>query len=58
MTGKADSREWADQLREHLYLAGGRPQNQRPHDDPKRLLLPVLLSAPTYPSESSRNICS
>jgi hypothetical protein len=35
MTGKADSREWADQLREHLYLAGGRPQNQRPHDDPK-----------------------
>lgn len=31
----ADARTWADQLRERLYLAGGRPANQRPHDDPK-----------------------
>ena len=35
MLGKADGREWADRLRERLYLAGGRPTNQRPHDDPK-----------------------
>jgi hypothetical protein len=35
LLGKADGREWADRLRERLYLAGGRPQNQRPHDDPK-----------------------
>jgi len=35
LLGKADSREWADRLRERLYLAGGRPQNQRPHDDPQ-----------------------
>lgn len=35
ITGKADSRQWADRLRERLYLAGGRPKNQRPHDDPK-----------------------
>ncbi len=35
MTGKADGRAWADQLRERLYLADGRPANQRPHDDPK-----------------------
>lgn len=35
MLGKADSRQWADRLRERLYLAGGRPENQRPHDDPK-----------------------
>ncbi len=33
LLGKADSRDWADRLRERLYLAGGRPQNQRPHDD-------------------------
>lgn len=32
---RADPRRWADQLRERLYLAGGRPINQRPHDDPK-----------------------
>jgi len=32
---QADARRWADQLRERLYLAGGRPANQRPHDDPK-----------------------
>lgn len=32
---RADARRWADQLRERLYLAGGRPINQRPHDDPK-----------------------
>ena len=35
LLGKADGRKWADRLREQLYLAGGRPQNQRPHDDPK-----------------------
>jgi hypothetical protein len=35
LLGKADGREWADRLREQLYLAGGRPENQRPHDDPK-----------------------
>ena len=35
LLGKADGRDWADRLRERLYLAGGRPQNQRPHDDPK-----------------------
>ena len=35
LSGKADGREWADRLRERLYLAGGRTNNQRPHDDPK-----------------------
>ncbi len=35
LLGKADGRDWADRLRERLYLAGGRPRNQRPHDDPK-----------------------
>ena len=35
LLGKADGRKWADRLREQLYLAGGRPENQRPHDDPK-----------------------
>ena len=35
LNGKADARRWADQLRERLYLAGGKPANQRPHDDPK-----------------------
>ncbi|MHB8694905.1 MAG: transposase [Solirubrobacteraceae bacterium] len=35
MRGQADGREWADRLRERLYLAGGRPANQRPHDDPR-----------------------
>ena len=35
MLGKADRRGWADRLRERLYLAGGRPANQRPHDDPR-----------------------
>lgn len=35
LLGKADGRDWADRLRERLYLAGGRPTNQRPHDDPK-----------------------
>jgi hypothetical protein len=35
LRGQADGREWADRLRERLYLAGGRPNNQRPHDDPK-----------------------
>ncbi|MHB8657458.1 MAG: transposase [Solirubrobacteraceae bacterium] len=35
MLGKADGRDWADRLRERLYLAGGRPANQRPHDDRK-----------------------
>ena len=35
LLGKADGRDWADRLRERLYLAGGRPQNQRPHDDHK-----------------------
>jgi hypothetical protein len=35
MLARADGREWADRLRERLYLAGGRPTNQRPHDDPK-----------------------
>lgn len=35
MLGKADGRDWADRLRERLYLAGGRPTNQRPHDDRK-----------------------
>ena len=35
LNGQADARRWADQLRERLYLAGGRAANQRPHDDPK-----------------------
>jgi hypothetical protein len=35
LLGKADGRDWADRLRERLYLAGGRPANQRPHDDRK-----------------------
>jgi hypothetical protein len=35
LLGKADGRQWADRLKERLYLAGGRPQNQRPHDDAK-----------------------
>jgi len=35
LLGKADGRRWADRLREQLCLAGGRPENQRPHDDPK-----------------------
>jgi hypothetical protein len=35
LNGRADGREWADRLRERLYLAGGRPTNQRPHDDRK-----------------------
>jgi hypothetical protein len=35
LLGRADGRDWADRLRERLYLAGGRPANQRPHDDPK-----------------------
>ena len=35
LTGQADGRQWADRIRERLYLAGGRPANQRPHDDPK-----------------------
>jgi len=35
LNGRADERRWADRLRERLYLAGGRPANQRPHDDPK-----------------------
>ncbi|HEY6397561.1 MAG TPA: hypothetical protein VIX82_08930 [Solirubrobacteraceae bacterium] len=35
LIGKADGRDWADRLRERLYLAGGRPHSQRPHDDPK-----------------------
>lgn len=35
LSGRADGREWADRLRERLYLANGRPDNQRPHDDPK-----------------------
>jgi hypothetical protein len=42
MRGRADGREWADRLRERLYLAGGRPQNQRPHDDPKGVHSPFL----------------
>jgi hypothetical protein len=33
--GQADSRRWADRLREQLYLAGGRPAtHQRTADDP------------------------
>lgn len=35
LTGRADGRDWADRLRERLYLGGGRPAHQRPHDDPK-----------------------
>ena len=35
LLGKADARHWADRLREQIYIAGGRPENQRPHDDPK-----------------------
>jgi hypothetical protein len=26
---------WADHIRERLYLTGGRPNNQCPHDDPR-----------------------
>lgn len=28
-------RVWAERIRERLYLTGGRPTNQGPHDDPK-----------------------
>jgi hypothetical protein len=35
LRGQADGRAWADQLRERIYLASGRPRDQRPHDDPK-----------------------
>jgi hypothetical protein len=35
LNGHTDGRQWADRLRERLCLAGGRPNNQRPHDDPK-----------------------
>ncbi|HEV7161921.1 MAG TPA: hypothetical protein VGN25_01575 [Solirubrobacteraceae bacterium] len=35
LTGRADPRVWADRIRQRLYLTGGRPANQRPHDDPK-----------------------
>ncbi len=35
LTGRADPRVWADRIRERLYLTGGRPTNQRSHDDPK-----------------------
>ena len=36
ISGRGDGRQWADRLRERLYLAAGRPAaNQRPHDDPK-----------------------
>jgi hypothetical protein len=35
LAGRADGRQWADRLRERLYLAGGHPSNQRPHDEPK-----------------------
>jgi len=35
LTGRADARAWADQIRERLSLTGGRPTSQRPHDDPK-----------------------
>jgi hypothetical protein len=35
LRGQADSRQWADRLREQLYLAGGRPAtHQRTADDP------------------------
>jgi hypothetical protein len=43
LTGQADGRQWADRLRERLYLVGGRPTNQRPHDDPKGT--PSLIAA-------------
>ena len=33
LTGRADGRVWADRVPERVYLAGGRPDNQRPHDD-------------------------
>jgi hypothetical protein len=56
LRGRADGRDWADRLRERIYLAGGRPQDQRPHDDPKGVHSLFYLSAKTYPSESSRNI--
>jgi len=35
LLGKASAATGANRLRERLYLAGGRPDNQRPHDDPK-----------------------
>jgi hypothetical protein len=35
LTGRANPRAWADRIRERLYLTGGHPINQRPHDDPK-----------------------
>jgi len=35
LTGRADARAWADRIRERLSLTGGRPTNQRPHDDPR-----------------------
>jgi hypothetical protein len=31
----ADGRQWADRIRERIYLAGGHATQQRPHDDPK-----------------------
>ena len=45
LNGRADPRRWADQLRERLYLAGGRPANQRPPRRPQRQLLPDRLNS-------------
>lgn len=41
LTGRADARAWADQIREGLALTGGRPTNQRPHDDPRGRYSPI-----------------
>lgn len=35
LNGRADEREWADRIRERVYLAGGHSGHRRPHDDPK-----------------------
>lgn len=32
---KSNGRVWAELIRKRIYLAGGRAQHQRPHDDPK-----------------------
>jgi len=38
MTGRADHRQWADRLRERLFLAGGRPTRHRPHERRRRVV--------------------
>jgi hypothetical protein len=38
LRGQADGRAWADRLRERTYLPGRHAAQQRPHDDPKKVV--------------------